>query len=283
MNKFVKIDMDYVVEYTRSNCFTSLQDVYEGMTEEEEVLVTVNNSENVEVCDPYFASVLNVEKEIEIGQNVIYRVTNRYVIAYIKGHQNEVDSIIIKQPSMGSEQSGQFSKHAYVFERDSTSYSKIAFGRSNKWSPNASFFYFGNDYRFRCNQWQENWFFYKSNGCKTEMQRYSGWWIFKSWKLEKTHFIKTTWTNVNFVLGGAYVANANGSIAGYNKSRVGKVFFEAVGGGVSYNFSSGVFSPVAVVDVPELFGYVKTDHEVQRAATSGYIHKTYTMNIDWSF
>lgn len=138
------------------------------------------------ITDPYFSSVLNDKKEIEFGNDVIYRAGNDYCFMYQNGQGNLIEDFYKDLQSQATKiQDGKtfiYKNNLVVFN---TFFKKP---KSNKSSKVAGVFqdvvdnyidWGDGQHRMYSQIWDGNWLVYSSSGIKTEAEEYGWQWLFK--------------------------------------------------------------------------------------------------------
>jgi hypothetical protein len=220
--------------------FYSWEKVLESNTEAD-LPSDINNLTETYIEDPWLRRVLNYNQEISVGE-LICRVEDDYVYIYVKGHFEEIrrfensnqiieyntaelinDKLIAFRPKKEINGSGD---RAWIFGygfRSSTNTISIS-----------------NNRRMQAKHFAINIFFYKSAGMETNMQKYSGWWIFKRWKKENAKRIET-FVNVDLdiVTAGFPISESYSfPVVKFNTDHSTHRIFDVGGIGVSVNGGS---------------------------------------------
>jgi hypothetical protein len=146
------------------------------------------------VRDPYFASILNKNREVQIG-NTIYRCNADYTFEYQKGEEKSIDEFYNQQKSSKI----SFPNHQAIDFKDlKVAKTDVVIQKitSKVNSPNARVAYdctinYSQDgsYRMGGEYFREWYFFFTTAGVSTQMEHERGWWIFKGWYDEDADYV----------------------------------------------------------------------------------------------
>jgi hypothetical protein len=224
--------------------------------------------ENDEIEDSYLASVLNIEKELKIGESY-YQVNNDFTFGYkdcdgktkISSFKDEIrnGSVIISNGD-----SMTYDSDLWVYKVDDSESSNIGFSesyvRTNEFQSNR---------RVKGKMWRTHWGVYTSMGTKTKMQKKScGVWvktkadvITVSWDVHYLWFTGVTdFIQCNFQ-GNQNLLGETGTKTRNNEKKSEKIFDWAAGIGTTI---PGSTVPTFVTDIfPGLPGTVYIPTPVQ--------------------
>ena len=159
------------------------------------------------VRDPYFASMLNKNRELQIG-NTIYRCNADYVFEYQKGEEKSIDDFYNQAKSSKM----NIPDHKAVDFKDikvAQTDVKIQKITSKINNPNARVAYNctvnysqDNSYRMGGEYFTEWYFFFTTAGVSTQMEHERGWWIFKGWYDEDADYVSVAAYQVGLYYNG---------------------------------------------------------------------------------
>ncbi|MBI5917705.1 MAG: hypothetical protein HY842_20230 [Bacteroidetes bacterium] len=247
MTNLHEIDEEDFASVTELQGFYSHKDFYRYLENEPEDSVC-GIDEDAEIEDVYLSSVLNVEREVKIG-DVIYQLGNDFCFAYLDclgkdQIQNARTQILSGQFTVQPGELLGYSVKLWVFRTDEFN---LEFGdspvvdRASEVETNE----FKDKRRIKGKMWQTNWFIYRSNGVKTKMQKkVCGIWVKTdasrvdvSWDVTfyntfLYHPNSSEQCNSAIPVGAEYV-NDVGSKTKNNDDKVEKVFDFSAGGGLT--------------------------------------------------
>ena len=243
MTSYSKIEPESIDLLHKNNGFKSWNFI-ENNEQEHNVPNDANNLVETFLVDPWLTRVLNYNQEIKVGE-VIYRVEDDYVFMYVDGHFSEIADFKISGLEIPTNE-GTLINDKLVAFKQTTSIEEESYGNTKAWlfgfgiRNYTKYDNYNSTTRMRSNHWATNVYFYKSAGLKTQMQKYKGWWIFKSWKSQnaKTIYVKGRYDMQVTQPGHQPITqSATFNITKYNKSSAVKKMFEAFGFGVSISGS----------------------------------------------
>jgi len=188
MKKTEKISSKELLAMGKSSSFTSY---LEAMTGRDSILQksarksTQNDTKTIEIFDPYFSSVLNVDKELELGNDAIYRAGNDYCFLYQNGQSKLIDEFYEQQKNhpvkIKDGRTYLFKDNLIVFKTllrqpkskaaarvDGDVFQKVVDGEE-PWD---------SSHKMYAQIWDGNWLLYSSSGIKTEANEYGTCWVF---------------------------------------------------------------------------------------------------------
>ncbi len=160
------------------------------------------------IPDPYFASVLNSNLEMELGHNNIFHIEkDGYCVIYIKGKEDEMRKFVQdykagKYKFSSDKTKGiKVSKSLVAFKTDVKSFQTKESGSKNGrigniGNPNAIVLQHPdgtNNRHSLCQAWDASWIVYASSGCHTRF-RFHHWW---GWSAENADNLSVSWNNVD--------------------------------------------------------------------------------------
>jgi hypothetical protein len=162
------------------------------------------------ISDPYFASLLNKNKEIEIGNDVIYKMGNDYCFYYNKADSGLVQvfykdlqngSINVKPGESKSFYNNKLGVFGTVTKKITARLSETKESNKNAKVMGAEeFYYFDGDHRMKAEYYTHSYLGYANIGVQTITEQYGRVFLFiKGWKSENVNYL-----NVK-LLGGVYV------------------------------------------------------------------------------
>ncbi len=191
MKKTEKMSLKELSAMGKNSTFTSY---LEAMTGKDSTLqknsrkAKPDESEPIEICDPYFSSVLNENKELELGDNVIYRAGHDYCFFYQNGQSKLIDEFYEQQKvSPIDVKDGStyiFKDNLIVFntimKKPKSSKSARVSGRGGDWFQDwvDDEAYWDSSHKMYAQIWEGNWGVYASSGIKTEANEYGSCWLF---------------------------------------------------------------------------------------------------------
>ncbi len=237
IDRLSNINMGDLNDFARMNCFISLN-LYEQLDDEAYLSAQVSDDEFVDIGDPYFKSVLNVNKEFQID-NKIVKVTNNFVFVFTIGRFDQVqkfkEDFTTGGVNIEIDSTLQYSKDLLVyrvvpiqggdkvlFRKNETEIKSNAFGHSNK--------------RIVLQQWHENWLLHKTTGLKIEFQQKKN--VGNGWKNIDAGQLLVTWKNLSVCPYSTPIPLQDAFIIGWNEGTIGHVFFKITGAGMTLGNSS---------------------------------------------
>ncbi len=153
--------------------------------------IDVEKFEETTIEDPYFASILNVNRELQIA-DTIHSIQQNMAFSYIKGHEDEIEKFIASGIEIATGDSLRVNEFLLI-EGLTNDDIELENGRRAVWI-------FGKGWRrqtkkrdhgknrIRARHWQTDLRWFKSKGIKTEYQRKKKG-LFKRWKDKKANWI----------------------------------------------------------------------------------------------
>jgi hypothetical protein len=210
-----------------------LLDISETLTSSKGARISQDVYQKLEkrVRDPYFASILNKNREVQIG-NTIYRCNADYVFEYQKGEEKSIDDFYnqAKSSKIDMPELKEIDFKDIKIARTKINIQKVESKQSN---PKARVAfnceqYWGEDYRMGGEYWTEWYLFFSTAGVSTQMEVQRGWWIFKGWYDEDAEYVRVEadklgikfngifgWPTFNLIKTGIKVENYNDDVATY--------------------------------------------------------------------
>jgi hypothetical protein len=210
-----------------------LSDIAETLTSSKGARISQEVYQKVEkrVRDPYFASILNKNREVQIG-NTIYRCNADYVFEYQRGEEKSIEDFYnqAKSSKMNMPELKEIDFKDIKVAKTKINIQKIESKQSN---PKARVAYnceqyWGADYRMGGEYWTEWYFFFTTAGVSTQMEVQRGWWIFRGWYDEDAEYIRVEadklgikfngifgWPTFDIIKTGIKVENRDDDVATY--------------------------------------------------------------------
>jgi hypothetical protein len=210
MEKLHTMEAEEIDAWNKQNGFISNFELI-NITQEEATSKGIVGAllDDIKPADDILNCVLTPYKEIQIGE-AVYQIKKPFILAYKEGHKDEVGKIFAEYQngtfSMHGLDGKSYSQFAYVVSLSNngdgmhkTNSTGCGYGRSDfkrkqePWSDA--------DYKSDITDWWENWWFYKSSGCKSEMMKHKGWWIFGWWGTINAKSVLISWNITTYYAG----------------------------------------------------------------------------------
>lgn len=172
----------------------------------EGIVDTLDLLKNSPIEESYIAALLNEKRELEIGNDTIYKIGNDFCFSYNKADEKLVNQfytdfensqMTLKQGDLKIIYNGKLTVYGTVHSHTpiviSDSSLKSAGARVSKSSEE---FYFNSDHRMRAEFYTNSYLVYATIGVKTVMQQYGKvFWFIKGWKSDNATRISTQLLN----------------------------------------------------------------------------------------
>lgn len=253
MLTLTKLEAGYLQEYNKAHDFISWFDIMEA---DDSTAYYMQGFENyLYVSDPWFASILNQQREVQINQWV-FNYTNEIYYIYHDGHEDEINKFANEYNNgkipFRPESFYRFSNYLTVYFNQKVDTSNDKFiARDDCYTDctPASTYFFAPHLRFRGNTWRENFILYFSLGSRTIFQKRvwctpccGMFWPFAGigWAQHNAYMLKLKWQNVVLKNGfcrepGECFNIPDGELIAYNSSIVAVTFAQ----GFPLSFSIG--------------------------------------------
>jgi hypothetical protein len=144
------------------------------------------------ISEPYYASLLNKDREIEVGDDIIYKIGNDYCFQYHKSDANLVQKFYDDLKNSASiVETGEF-KHFYnqklgvfatVISKKTGFLTDSKVNKSSKIAGADDYYYFSPRLRMRSEYYTHSYLGYGTIGVQTEMEQYGTVYLFfNGWK-----------------------------------------------------------------------------------------------------
>ena len=161
------------------------------------------------ILDHFYASLLNKDREIEIGNDTIYKIGNDFCFYYHKSNANLVEdfykdlkrnSAIVKLGELKLFYDNKLTVYGTVINKKTAKLSdKKDANKGSKMMLVEEYYYFDPNFRMKAEYYTHSYLGYATIGVQTKMEKYGTVWVFfNGWKSENADYI-----NVNFK-GGYY-------------------------------------------------------------------------------
>ena len=167
------------------------------------------------ISDPYFASLLNKDREIEIGNDVIYKIGNDYCFYFHKSDTKLVEKfyeelksnlVNVKVGELKSLYSQKLGVFGTVTKKNTGLLTDSKGNKSSRVSSADDSYYFNSGHRMRSQYYSNSYLVYSTIGVQTQMEQYGTvYWFWKGWKSDNANKISVK------VLDGTYVVGYDGS------------------------------------------------------------------------
>lgn len=263
MQRLYELNSGDLIDYTKSNCFTSLLDATEENGDEP---IMDENGEIVSIEDPYFCSVLNTNRELTIADKR-YKITADFVflctedkLEIINEFKNEFTQGSIQ---LDYDSTFQYSKDLLVCRimPNETTEKHIPVIRPRDFCDNING---DNKLRIKAVTFCENYLIVKSAGFKTVFQRKKA----GIWRGEKAPYIAVEWVNCHIKKGGQTASLPTTARSVNNKSDITAVIYRNIFGLVYYNYNTPILQANGAL---HLCGTIATNHVIKYPTlNSGY-------------
>lgn len=187
------------------------------------------------ISDPYYASLLNKDREIEVGEDIIYKIGNDYCFQYHKSDASLVqkfydelknDKFKIEKGKLKFFYNQKLGVYGTVISKKTGFLTDSKGSKSSKVAGVGDPYYFDPTHRMRAEYYTNSYLGYATIGVQTKMEKYGTVWLFfNGWKSDNAYRITVD------LIGGTYSLSYLGF---YTVFPAGSGFSESYNDSVSY-------------------------------------------------
>lgn len=186
----------------------------EGQVEQVSV-ETVNENKldlkDTPISDPYYASLLNKDREIEVGDDIIYKIGNDYCFQFHKSDASLVQKFYNElENNVSSVESGKLKffynqklgVYGTVTSKKTGYFTDSKGNKSSKVVGSEDAYYFNSEHRMKSQYYTNSYLGYGTIGVQTQMEQYGRVWIFwHGWKSENADKLSVRLLDGTYTLG----------------------------------------------------------------------------------